>query len=98
KILFLLSMLFTLLAGCEKSKAEEGQGEDKPADVPGRFVVGYLYSSSNNLGEAFTSIDLKQITHLNIAFLNPGEDGLYKPVNGLAGIVKQARDQQVKIL
>lgn len=98
KILFLLSLLFTTLAGCEKSKAEEGQGEGKPESDSRPYVVGYLYSSSNILAEAFASLDLKRITHLNIAFLNPEENGLYKPVSGLAQIVKQARDQQVKIL
>lgn len=97
-ILFLLSLLLIILAGCEKSKAEEGQGGDKPADTPGSFVVGYLYSSPNDLTTAFATLDLKRITHLNIAFLNPEESGLYKPVSGLAQVVRQARDQQVKIL
>jgi GH18 family chitinase len=98
KILFLLSLLFTVLAGCEKSRAEDSQTDDTPSSGSRPFVVGYLYSSSNDLPAAFASLDLKRITHLNIAFLNPGENGLYSPVNGLAQIVKQAKNQQVKIL
>jgi len=98
KILFLLSLLFSLLAGCEKSKAEDGQKDDAGAERSRPFVVGYLFNSSNNLGTAFAALDLKRITHLNIAFPNPGADGLYKPVSGLPAIVKQAQDQKVKIL
>ncbi|WP_407429748.1 glycosyl hydrolase family 18 protein [Arcticibacter sp.] len=97
-ILFLFSLLVTMMAGCEKSKAEEGLGQEKPADAPRPFVVGYLFSSTDDLGAAFAGLDLKRITHLNIAFLNPAENGRYTTVNGLPQIVKQARDQQVKVL
>lgn len=97
KILFLLSLLFAVLASCAKSKADDGQSDD-PIDDNRPLVVGYLYSGGSNLNEAFAALDLKRITHLNIAFLNPGEDGLYRPVSGLGQIVRQAREQEVKIL
>lgn len=72
-------------------------------------VVGYIPAYKPDMPGAVGRIDLRQLTHLNIAFLNPGSDGSLmqggQPVcmgaaqaSDLRQVVKKAHQAGVKVL
>ena len=60
-------------------------------------VVGYI-RLENNIVANFKTVDLKQITHLNIAFINPDTIGKFKEIPALDTIIKLAHKGNVKVL
>lgn len=64
----------------------------------GKFkVIGYLFSHGD-LDAASAKLDLRKITHLNIAFINPDSNGVFTAPQGLAATVKRAKANKVKVL
>jgi len=64
------------------------------SETPFRIVGYYKGDLINYSGK----IDFSRITHLNIAFVNPDERGVFHPVPGLTSLVKKAHEQNVKVL
>lgn len=60
-------------------------------------VVGYLRTGDDMVQNA-RQIKLDQITHLNIAFINPETDGTFKAYPQLDTIVRLAHQHQVKVM
>lgn len=69
-----------------------------PGYVNAQFkIVGYLRSQKNMVAD-FKTVDLKQITHLNIAFINPDTTGHINDITALDTIVNLAHKGNVKVL
>lgn len=60
-------------------------------------VVGYIRPKAN-LMDDLKKVDLKKITHLNIAFINPDTNGVFKEMSYLEEVVAYAQKQKVKVL
>lgn len=60
-------------------------------------VVGYLRSNNNLLNDV-KSINLNQVTHLYIAFINPEPNGEFKEYDQLAPVVALAHHAKVKVM
>jgi len=60
-------------------------------------VVGYIRPKAN-LMDDLKQVDLKKITHLNIAFINPDTSGVFKDMPYLNEVVKRAHQYKVKVL
>lgn len=70
--------------------------------LPGRSnaqfkVLGYIWSKTNMVQD-LKNIDLEKITHLNIAFVNPGPDGSFKALPAIDTAVKIAHLKNIKVL
>lgn len=71
-----------------------GGAPSQPSD-PDFRIVGYYKGDLVNYRD---KIDFSRITHLNIAFINPDERGVFHPVPGLTALVARAHSQNVKVL
>jgi chitinase len=96
---FLIAVLLvTLISGCKKSSAK---ADDQPVATvktpPGFRVVGYLRDGNVTDGSG-AGIDYSKITHLNIAFINPDQDGNFTALAGLNTVVSAAHAKNVKVL
>ncbi|MET4082506.1 chitinase [Pedobacter sp. UYP30] len=60
-------------------------------------VVGYVMSHGN-LDTASSKVNFKQITHLNVAFLNPDSLGNLTAPIGLNSLIEKAHAENVKVL
>lgn len=60
-------------------------------------VIGYIWSRANMVQD-LKKVDLGKITHLNIAFINPNPDGVFKDVPGLDTVVQMAHQRNIKVL
>jgi GH18 family chitinase len=60
-------------------------------------VVGYIRPKAN-LVDDLTKVDLTKITHLNIAFINPDTNGVFKDASYLKEVVSYAHQYKVKVL
>lgn len=93
----LICLVFVLMA-CSKPSADAVEPDlPKKAHEKNFYIVGYMFSSGN-LDTESAKLDFGKITHLNIAFINPDENGLFPVVPGLAQTVKRAHDNKVKVL
>jgi chitinase len=64
----------------------------------GQFrVVGYL-RSGDDMVHNMRQINLSQVTHLNIAFINPETDGTFQSHPELDTVVRLAHQHQVKVM
>jgi len=98
KKIFIKLLLFgAIVSGCSKSKATVAVPEPAPVTKSDFKVVGYLFANSDLLAVS-ARLDFSQITHLNIAFINPDTSGVFAPVTGLKELVKKAHEQGVKVL
>ncbi|KAA8476594.1 GH18 family chitinase [Arcticibacter tournemirensis] len=87
-----------VFTACSKSGTDSpAKGTEKKAYEKGFHIVGYMFSSGNMDTES-AKLDFSRITHLNIAFLNPDENGVFAAVPGLAAAAKRAHEHHVKIL
>ncbi|PST82678.1 hypothetical protein C7T94_08430 [Pedobacter yulinensis] len=59
-------------------------------------VIGYIWSRAN-MAQDLKKVDLEKITHLNIAFINPSPEGVFKDVPGLDTVVQIARQHNIKV-
>jgi chitinase len=91
-----LYFLLIVLAACGKSKAVSQPEGPKKAVDKGFYIVGYMFSSGD-LDVESAKLDLDKITHLNVAFINPDEAGVFAEVQGLKQAVKRAHDKGVKV-
>lgn len=97
KIIITLSFLVIILLGCSRSKLDAHEpNTGKRAVDKGVHIVGYIFSN-RNLDAESDKLDFTKFTHLNVAFINPNEDGTFAPVTGLRETVKRAHDQGVKV-
>ena len=60
-------------------------------------IVGYIRAKTS-IVEGLKTIDLKKVTHLNIAFINPDTAGNFKPMPELDDVVRIAHQNNVKVL
>lgn len=60
-------------------------------------VCGYIFSKENLVAD-LNKVDLNQLTHLNIAFVNPSPAGDFKEIPALDTVVKMAHQHNVKVL
>lgn len=60
-------------------------------------IVGYVRPRANMVAEVKT-LDLSRLTHLNVAFINPDTNGVFKAMPQLDTLVKLAHDKKVKVL
>ena len=98
KLVIQLILLFSITAACGKSNADAPvPKEEKAAYEKGFNIVGYMFSDGN-LDTESAKLDFSKITHLNIAFLNPDDQGFFAAAPGLAATVTRAHDHHVKIL
>jgi len=71
--------------------------EIKSKDQPSKHrILGYLYVS-DNLESAFRQVDLSRLTDLNIAFINPDNQGNFPPNPFYKELVKKAHESQVQV-
>jgi chitinase len=84
---------------CKKSNATKIEGLPiVTVKTPSGFrVVGYLRDGNVTDG-SYTGIDFSKITHLNIAFINPDQDGNFTALAGLNTVVNAAHAKNVKVL
>lgn len=93
----LTATLFVLMAiaGCKKSGVK-AQGNTNTNTTKFR-VVGYLRYEGNLVDEA-SAIDMSMITHLNVAFINPAQDGTFSVDDDLKKVAIMAHAKGVQIL
>jgi chitinase len=60
-------------------------------------VIGYLRANGNMVAD-LKKVDLSRVTHLNIAFINPDTNGIFKPMPSLDTVVALAHAGHVKVL
>lgn len=60
-------------------------------------IVGYIRPGVNMLND-INKVDLKKVTHLNIAFINPDTAGNFKDIPALNNVVQIAHQHNVKVL
>ncbi len=60
-------------------------------------VVGYLYNWSSFVSNA-KNIDSTKVTHVNIAFLNPDNNGNLSPTTSLSSVVTIIHNKNLKVL
>lgn len=66
--------------------------------VQARFkVIGYIWSRGNMVAD-LQKVDLTKVTHLNIAFINPGPEGEFTDLPALDTVMAIAREHHVKVL
>jgi len=94
----LLTGLFVsllLVGGCSKNGAKANNGTDP---VKGSFrVVGYLPRGVDLSGQAGMP-DLRKITHLNIAFMNPDSTGVFPVDSSINKLTELAHAKGVLVL
>ena len=86
----LLFLCIVILVSCSKDDSfeEEIKTVDKPARVVG-YLPSYRFDSNEN-------IDYCKLTHLNLAFANPGSNGKLI-INDFSGVVVRARNENSNI-
>lgn len=68
------------------------------ATIKAQFkVIGYLRANGNMVAD-LQKVDLSRVTHLNIAFINPDTNGIFKPMPALDTVVALAHAGNVKVL
>ncbi|KAA8482858.1 GH18 family chitinase [Arcticibacter tournemirensis] len=87
-----LLRLYILLLLLSNGLASPAAGQH--IDAAFRIVGYYKGDLVNYQGK----INFSQITHLNIAFINPDERGIFHPVPGLTALVSKAHEHHVKVL
>ncbi|RYY30552.1 MAG: hypothetical protein EOP46_21380, partial [Sphingobacteriaceae bacterium] len=100
KMMLFIQLLAVLLSfgSCGKSKGVTPvKEEEKPVETTNFRVIGYLFAKGR-LAAEMDKLDYSKITHLNVAFINPDADGVFRPADDLAAAVKKAHDNKVKIL
>ena len=60
-------------------------------------VVGYLYNWGSFVSNA-NNVDYTKVTHINIAFLNPDNNGNLSPTSNLTTVVNIIHNNNVKVL
>ncbi|MFM7022026.1 MAG: glycosyl hydrolase family 18 protein [Flavobacteriales bacterium] len=60
-------------------------------------VVGYLYNWGNFVNNA-NNVDYTKVTHINIAFINPDDNGNLSPTSNLSTVVTLIHSHNVKVL
>lgn len=68
----------------------------KPGTGTELRVLGYLHSPSDWIS-GLNAIDLKSITDLNLAFINPDSSGNFSLNTSLHQVVKQAQENRVRV-
>jgi len=88
-------LLIALISGCKKSSAS---GDKATIDSKSSFrVIGYMSADNVSDGTAL-SFDFSRINYLNIAFVNPDQDGNFSALAGLDKVVAAAHAKNVKVL
>jgi len=92
---WLIAAFIISLSGCKKSEAKIPSPVDNTGS--GFRVVGYIRDNNVADGSA-ASVDFSKINYLNIAFLNPDQNGNFSALTGLSAIVALAHAKNVKVL
>lgn len=90
-LIFLLTNLFMVL-----SCAKDVNYQQVDAPNHNKYVVGYLFANDSLLSSA-QKVNFSQITHLNVAFINPEASGVFSEVSGLRETVALAHAKGVKV-
>ncbi|WP_158798815.1 glycosyl hydrolase family 18 protein [Pedobacter sp. L105] len=93
---FWIAVLFiVVILGVQKSSA--GITLTVPGKNPGFKIIGYLLQSDIAAGNA-ANFDFTRITHLNVAFINPDQNGNFPVFSGLSTIIATAHQKNVKVM
>ena len=88
-------LLMVIISGCKKSSAS---GDVIVVTSKSSFrVIGYMTASNVSDGSAL-SFDFSRISYLNIAFVNPDQNGNFSTLAGLDQVVAAAHAKNVKVL
>jgi chitinase len=105
KLSFILVALLSVFAGCKKEDSKNQQSLALAANgrtfqlnsAPARFKI-VAYFPAWNLANIATVVDFNKVTHLNIAFINPGQDGTFAANAELKNAAELAHAKNVKVL
>ena len=94
--IWVVILLTVLASGCKKSvaKADAPVNNNKGAAFR---VIGYLREFNVSDGSA-ANLDFSKFNYLNIAFINPDQDGNFSALAGLDAVVTLAHAKNVKVL
>jgi len=88
-------VLIVLISACKKSSAS---GDKATVNTKSSFrVIGYMSTDNVSDGSAL-SFDFSRIKYLNIAFVNPDQDGNFSALAGIDAVVAAAHAKNVKVL
>ncbi|HEY4325503.1 MAG TPA: glycosyl hydrolase family 18 protein [Mucilaginibacter sp.] len=88
-------ILIALMSVTTNSSAQTKASVNKP--VSNFRIIGYLRVSNISDGTV-ANVDLSKINYLNIAFINPDQDGNFSVPKGLSAVLRTAHAKNVKVL
>lgn len=92
---WLAVLCVVIILGAKKSSAETPF--PLPVTKPVFKIIGYLLQSDIAAGNA-ANFDFTRITHLNIAFVNPDQNGNFPELVGLSAVIATAHQKKVKVM
>lgn len=84
-----------IILSCEKSIAQIKV--PLPTSNPGFKIIGYLLESDIAAGNT-VNFEFGSVTHLNIAFINPDQNGNFPVLNGVSAFITLAHQKKVKVM
>ncbi|SEN25453.1 Chitinase, GH18 family [bacterium A37T11] len=94
--LWLIGILSLQLSACAKDHKKTDVPDDPAKTSKPIRVLGYLFSDGNWQGD-LQQVHLKQITDLNLAFINPEASGLLIAPAGLTQLIEKAHTANVRV-
>lgn len=91
-IRFLLIAFIAFVIGCKKKSDDVKPEPGDPIDIR---VAGYLYS--DNYWNNHLNTDLALLTDLNLAFINPDENGAFDINDDVADLITRAHSNNVRV-
>ena len=92
----LFGIILIALVSCKKSEA--GNTKKSTEKAPAGFrVIGYMPEPDVESGAAL-SFDYSRINYINVAFINPDDNGNFAATPGLSAVITQAHQAKAKVL
>lgn len=88
-------VLFFGIVSCKKNSDKDPEPEPEPGPPIDIRVAGYLYS--DNFWKDNLHTDLSLLTDLNLAFINPDEEGNFSINSNVADLISQAHTKNVRV-
>ena len=90
RALLLMAILFTVGFVSRAAVKKDSAGSFK--------TIGYLMLDRDDMQSVLSAIDFSKLTHINLAFINPGASGAFNDMPTIPQIVTLAHSKGVKVL